>query len=130
MRRVVAGAALALLLSGVGAEAGMRRMIVADLPYARVWEAAVKAVEGYPLERAADGVIASGWRERPARAEEPGFERVTERVTLRVERVSELITRVTVEVEAQGWRDGTWVAIQDTTATERAVLARFRDAGE
>lgn len=128
MRRVVAGVTLALVFSGVGAGAGMRRMIVADLPYARVWEAAVKAVEGYPVERAADGVIVTGWRERPAREGESGFERVTERVTLRVERVSELVTRVTVEVEAQGWRDGAWVSIQDTTATERAVLARLREA--
>ncbi len=128
MRRVVAGAALALLLSGVDAGAGMRRMIVLDLPYARVWEDALKAVEGYPLDRAADGVIVTGWRERPAREGESAFERVSERVTLRVERVSDLVTRVTVEVEAQGWRDGTWVSIHDTTATERAVLAKLREA--
>lgn len=106
----------------------MRRMIVADLPYARVWEAAVKAVEGYPVERAADGVIVTGWRERPPREGEAAFERVTERVTLRVEPVSERVTRVTVEVEARGWREGAWVGIPDTDETERAVLARLRDA--
>ena len=106
----------------------MRRMIVADLPYARVWEAAVVAVEGYPVERAADGVIVTGWRERPPRDGESAFERVAERVTLRVERVSDLVTRVTVEVEARGWREGAWIGILETEATERAVLAKVRDA--
>jgi len=34
---------------------------------------------------------------------------------------------VTVEVEAQGWRDGQWQPIADTLARERAILDRIRD---
>ncbi len=131
MRRflVVAGAAVALALV---AEAGpMRmpiRMVVADLPYARVWDAAVQAVAGYPIERAAGGVIATGWRERDARPTEPGFTRVRDRVSLRVEPAGERITRVTVDVEAAGRRAGEWVPLADTEPIAREVLARLRDA--
>lgn len=103
------------------------RMVVADLPYARVWAAAVRAVEGYPVERAEAGVIVTGWRERPARQEEPGFERVAEQVTLRVEAFSDRITRVTVGVEARGFRDGQWVPISETEELARAILARLRE---
>jgi hypothetical protein len=121
---------LALLwLAGVAAAGpDPLRMVVADVPYARVWAAAQEAVREYPLERAADGEIVTGWRERPPSAEEPGFERVTERVTLRVEAFAEGITRITPAVELQGWRDGRWVAIEEVGPATRAVLARIRAA--
>lgn len=118
--------ALWLAVGGVWAEAGVRWMLVADVPYTRVWDATVKAVGGYPIERAADGLIATGWLERLPR-DESDFERVTERVTLRVTASGARITRVTVEVETRGWRDGVWVGISDTEATERAILARVRE---
>lgn len=127
MRQAVLAATLVLLAVGAGSEAGMVRMVVADLPYARVWEAAVRAVAGYPLERAADGVIVTGWRERAPREGEAGFSRVAERLSLRVEPFAERITRVIVEVEAKGWREGEWVPIPDTEAIAREVLARIRD---
>lgn len=104
------------------------RMVVADLPYERVWDAAMRAVEGYPVERAADGVIVTTRIERSPRAEEGGFERVAERITVRVEAFGERITRVTVEVDAEGWRGGSWVRIPDTDVTGRAILARLRAA--
>jgi len=119
----------ALLLAFVGApEAGTMRMVVADLPYARVWDAAVRALSDYPVERAAEGVIETGWVERAPSEGEAGFARVLERVTVRVEPFAERITRVTVEVQARGWRDGQWVPIADTEARERAILARVREA--
>jgi hypothetical protein len=129
MRRGV-GLLLGLLLLGlaVAAEAGTMRMVVADLPYARVWDAAVRAVVNYPAGRAADGVIETGWLERSPREGEGGFSAVMERATVRVEAFAERITRVTVEVEARGWRDGQWVAIPDTAARERAILDRVREA--
>jgi hypothetical protein len=69
------------------------------MPYACVWAAAQEAVRDYPVERIADGEIVTGWRERPARVEEPGFERVAERVRLEVERFGEGITQVAATVE-------------------------------
>src|SRR5262245_37248733 len=123
---VLAGA-LALGLGGAP-EAGTMRMVVADLPYARVWDAAVQAVRDYPAGRAADGVIETGWLERGPREGEGGFARVMERATVRVEAFAERITRVTVDVEARGWRDGQWVPIPDTEARERAILDRVREA--
>jgi len=128
MRRALTWAAATVLVAGVASGAGMMRMVVADLPYARVWEAAARAVEGYPVERAADGVIVTGRIERPPREGEEAFERVAERVTLRVEASGDRITRVTVEVEAEGRREGSWVPISETEATARAILARLRDA--
>jgi len=121
-------AALLLLLGGPGgAEAAVVRAVVADLPYARVWEAAVRALAGFAIERAADGLIVAAPRERPARPEEAAFSRVAERVVVRVEAFGERITRVSVEVETTGWRDGTWVPIPDGEATARTILERLKD---
>jgi hypothetical protein len=103
-------------------------MVVADLPYDRVLAAAVRALDGYPIERLADGVIVTGWRARPARAEEAGFEAIEERVTLRVEPFGERITRVTAEVEARGRRGGVMTPIPDPRAAAREILARVREA--
>jgi hypothetical protein len=119
-------AALLVAATGTAAEAGPVRLVVADLPYERVWEAAVRAVEEYPIERAAEGLIVTGWRERPPRAGEAEFERVAERLRLRVERFAERITRVSVEADARGWRDGAWTEIADADALAREVVARFR----
>jgi hypothetical protein len=119
-----------LLLGLTGAsEAGTMRMVVADLPYARVWDAAVRAVADYPAGRAADGVIETGWLERSPRDGEGTFSAVMERAIVRVEPFAERITRVTVEVEVRGWRNGQWVSIPDTEARERAILDRVREAG-
>ncbi len=104
------------------------RMVVADLPYARVWTAAQEAVRDYPLERVAEGEIVTGWRDRPARAEEATFDRVAERVQLRVEAFGEGITWITVTGEARGWRDGQWIIIEASEAAARDVLARIRAA--
>jgi len=126
-RRVALLVGLLLGLAGTP-EAGTMRMVVADLPYARVWDAAVRAVRDYPTGRTADGLIETGWLERSPREGEGGFSAVMERVTVRVEPFAEQITRVTVDVEARGWRDGQWVAIPDTAARERTILDRVREA--
>jgi hypothetical protein len=102
------------------------RMVVADIPFVRVWTAAQEAVRDYPLERMADGEIVTGWRDRPTRVEESGFERVAERVRLEVEPFGEGITRITATVEARGWRDGGWVTIADAAPATRDLLARIR----
>jgi hypothetical protein len=117
--------ALALVAS---VEAATVHMVVADLPYARVWSAANAALAGYPVERAADGVIQTGWTERPPGEGPGGVARVQERVTVRVEPFGERITRVTVSVEARGWRDGQWTPLVDTRAREDAILDLIRDA--
>jgi hypothetical protein len=118
----------ALLLAAAGVtEAAAMRMVVADVPYARVWAAAVRAVDDYPPERAADGLIQTGWRERAPRADEAGVSRVEERATVWVEAFGETITRVSVSVETRGWRDGRWVPIPATAASENAILDRVRD---
>lgn len=119
---------LVLLAAGAASGAGMQRMVVADLPYDRVLAAAVRALDGYPIERLADGLIVTGWRARALRAEEAGFEGIEERVTLRVEPFGERITRVTVEVEARGRRGGVMTPIVDTQGVAREILARVREA--
>jgi hypothetical protein len=103
-------------------------MVVADLPYARVWQAANAALAGYRVERAADGVIQTGWTERPPGEGAGGAARVQERVTVRVEPFGERITRVTVSVEARSWRDDQWAPLDDTRAREHAILDLIRDA--
>jgi hypothetical protein len=128
MRR---GVALVLALTlGVAApgEAATVRMVVADLPYTSVWRAANEALAGYPVERSADGVIQTGWAERPPGEGAGGVGRVQERVTVHVEPFGERITRVTVSVEARGWREGQWTPLPDTEAREHAILDRIRDA--
>jgi hypothetical protein len=118
--------ALAGFLAVTPAEAGRRRAVVADLPYQRVWEAAVRAVDGFPVERAADGLIVTGRRERPARPDEAAtFSRVAERAVIRVESFGTGSTRVTVDVEVSGWRDGAWVAIPDGEEAAQAILDRL-----
>jgi hypothetical protein len=121
--------ALALVLGAVASmEAATVHMVVADRPYERVWQAATAALAAYPVERAADGVIQTGWSERPPGEGSGGAARVQERVTVRVEPFGERITRVTVSVEARGWRDGQWAPLADTSARENAILDRIRDA--
>jgi hypothetical protein len=126
MRRVAAPLVALLLMVATTTEAGVLAMVVADATYARVWDAAVRAVEGYPIERAGEGTIVTGWLERPPREGEPAFTRVLERLTVRVESSARLITRVTVDVEAQGLGAGGWVPIENTEPAERAILARVR----
>ena len=128
MRRLGLWVAGLVLAGGILAEAGLVRVLVADLPYARVWAAAVRAVEGYPLERARDGLILTQRVERPPRADEAGFERIAERITLRVEAFGVRSTRVTVEVEAEGRRHDAWVPISETGGTAREIVARLRAA--
>lgn len=126
MRRATAPLVALLLMVGTTTQAGVLAMVVADASYARVWDAAVRAVEGYPIERAGDGTIVTGWLERQPREGEPPFTRVLERLTLRVESSARLITRVTVDVEAKGLGEGGWVPIENTEPAERAILDRIR----
>jgi hypothetical protein len=128
MRRVTVPLALIWLIGMAAADSDPLRLVVADVPYATVWAAAQHALRDYPVERAADGEIVTGWRERPPTAEERGVERVTERVTLRVEAFGERITRITPIIELQGWREGRWAAIEDVGPATRALLARIRAA--
>jgi hypothetical protein len=103
-------------------------MVVADLPTPRVWQAALRALDGLPIDHAADGLIRTGWRERPPTAGEVGLERVVERFTVHVEPLADRITRVRVLVEAQGWRAGAWVILPDTDVIAGEVLERIRAA--
>lgn len=119
-------AALALPLGAVLAEPATLRLVVLDLPYARVWASAVQAMQSYPLERATDGVIETRRVERVPRADEVGAERVAERVTVRVEARGRLATRVTVDVVLEGLRDGRWVPLEDDGAAARTILDRIR----
>jgi hypothetical protein len=63
------------------------------------------------------------WR---TRADGGNFERVAERVQLRVEAFGERITRITATVEVRGWREGGWVMIEETGPVARDLLARIR----
>jgi hypothetical protein len=114
------------LFAAVTGRAAVPRLLVMDLPYARVWEGAVQALGGYPLTRASDGVIETARRERLPLPEEGAFERVAERITVRVEAVAPDVTRITVDVALEGLRGDRWGPIEDDGATARTVLDRIR----
>jgi hypothetical protein len=119
--------ATGLVLTGaVTGRAAVPRLLVMDLPYARVWEGAVQALGGYPLVRASDGVIETARMERAPLPEEGGLERVAERVTVRVEAMAPKVTRVTVDVVLEGLRGGRWSPLEDDGATARTILDRIR----
>jgi hypothetical protein len=120
---VAAGLLVGVPVTG---RAAVPRLLVIDLPYAQVWEGAVRALEGYPLVRAADGVIETARMERAPRPEEAGVQRVAERVVVRVEPLGSKVTRVTVTVETEALRDGRWQAIAASPASARTVLDRIR----
>ena len=122
---VLAGLLLGLVVS---AHAGDPRLLVMDLPYARVWDGAVRALGAYPLARAADGVIETARTERAPLPDERGVERVAERITVRVQEVAPKVTRVTVSVEAEGLRGGRWEPLARSPETVRTVLERIRAA--
>jgi hypothetical protein len=121
-------AVAAWLLSAIPvmAQPGTPRLLVMDLPYARVWEGAVRAFGGSPLSRASNGVIETARAERAPLPDEAGFERVAEHITVRVESVAELVTRVTVTVEAEALQGGQWRPIDPSPTRVRAVLDRIR----
>ena len=104
----------------------MPRLMIMDMPYARVWDGAVHALAGYAIARASDGVIETTRLERAPRPEEAGAERVAERVTVRVQAVGERIVRVTVTVAAEALRNGAWQAVDPSPETTRAILDRIR----
>ena len=126
MKSWAVGAVALVLLASLGAEAGAVRLVVIDLPTARVWAAAVRAMEGYPVLRAAEGLIVTGRLERTPRPDEGVAERVAERITVRVEPFEALSTRVTIEVEAWALRGGAWVPVPSTETTARGIAARLR----
>jgi hypothetical protein len=120
--------AVAIVAASGLAEARGVRLVVADLPYATVWAAAIRALDGYPLERTESGVIATRRVERAAERGEGPYARIAERITLRVEAFGERVTRVSIEVEAEGWRDGAWVALRDTEVQAQRIVERLRAA--
>ena len=126
MPATLGAAAWLLLAMGVMAQPATPRLLVMDLPYARVWEGTVRALEGYTLTRASGGVVETAPVERAPLPDEVGVERVAERVTVRVEAVAENITRVSVTVEAQGLSGGSWRAIDASPTTVRRVLDQIR----
>jgi hypothetical protein len=126
--RVRAGVLVAGLLLGavVTTQAAAPRLLVMDLPYGRVWDGAVRALAGYPLARASEGVIETARMERAPRPDEAGLERVAERVTVQVEAMADKVTRITVTVAAEALRGGRWEAREASPATVRAILDQIR----
>jgi hypothetical protein len=120
---VVAGLVLGAVVTG---HAAAPRLLVMDLPYARVWDGAVRAMGEYPLARVSDGVIETARMERAPRPDEGGSDRVAERVTVRVEALAGATTRITVTVLAEALRGGRWEPLDASPATIRTVLDRIR----
>lgn len=115
-----------LTAAGATAQASAPRLVVMDMPYARVWDGAVQALGSYGVERAADGLIETTRAERAPGPAEKGIERIAERVTVRVEAVGEKVTRVTVTIATEALKDGRWQAVGASPDTARAVLDRIR----
>lgn len=125
---VAAAVALAALLPGavVTAQPSSQRLLVFDVPFARVWERTIQEMKAYPVARVGDGVIETARAERAPLSREAGAERVAERITIRVEAVAETVTRVTATVDAEAWRDGRWQPFEGSSITTRTVLDRIR----
>jgi hypothetical protein len=123
---VVAVATWLLPAMAALAQPATPRLLVMDLPYARVWEGAVRAFGDQALSRAADGVIETARTERAPLSDEAGVDRIAERVTVRVESTAERITRITVTVEAEGLQGGVWRPIEASPTRARAILDRIR----
>jgi hypothetical protein len=102
------------------------RLLVMDLPYARVWEGTVRAFGDQALARAANGVIETTRTERAPLPDEVAVERVAERVTVRVESTGDRVTRITVTVETEGREGSLWRPIEASPTRARAVLDRIR----
>ena len=115
-----------LTAAGPPAQGSTPRLVVMDMPNARVWDGAVQALGSYGVERAADGLIETARAERAPRPAEKGIERIAERVTVRVEAVGEKVTRVTVTIATEALKDGRWQAVGASPDTARAVLDRIR----
>ena len=129
VRHMALAAAVSLLAvsSAMAQPAAVPRLLVMDLPYARVWEGTIRAFGEQALARPpADGVIETTRLERAPRPDEAGVERVAERVTVRVEPMADRVTRITVSVEAEALQGGSWRAVDASPATVRAVLDRIR----
>jgi len=127
MRAVVLAATFGVVAAlGTSAHGEAPRLLVMDLPYARVWAGAVRAFGEQELTRAADGVIETSRVERAPRPDETGIERVAERVTVRVESMADRVTRITVTVETEALQGGSWRVVDASPATVRAVLDRIR----
>jgi hypothetical protein len=124
----LAVAAWLLPWMGAMAQPATPRLVVMDLPYARVWEGAVRALGVYALARASEGVIETARVERAPLPDETEVERIAERVTVRVEAVADRVTRVTVTVEAEALRGGSWRAVDASPTTVRAILDRIRSS--
>jgi hypothetical protein len=127
-RTALAGAVSLVVVSGATAQpAATPRLLVMDLPYARVWEGTIRAFGEQTLARPpADGVIETTRLERGPRPDETGVERVAERFTVRVESMADRVTRIKVTVEAEALQGGSWRAVDASPATVRAVLDRIR----
>jgi len=124
---LAASASLMVACSAMAQPAAPPRLLVMDLPYARVWEGTVRAFGEQALARPpADGVIETTRLERAPRPDEAGVERVAERVTVRVEPMADRVTRITVSVQAEALQAGSWRAVDASPATVRAVLDRIR----
>jgi hypothetical protein len=107
-------------------ETAGQRLLVFDVPYESVWDRVLRALEGYPVARAGDGVIETARVERAPRPDELGVDRVAERVTVRVEATGRLATRVTIDVALEGLRGGRWSPLEDDGAAARALFDRIR----
>jgi hypothetical protein len=126
VRRLLFAVVSLVAATSVTAQQSPPRLLVMDLSYARVWEGTVRAFGEQILARAAAGVIETTRAERAPLPDEAGVERVAERVTVRVEPMAARVTRITVTVQAEGLREGSWRAIDASPATVRAVLDRIR----
>jgi hypothetical protein len=126
VRRLLFAAVSLVAATSATAQQSPPRLLVMDLSYARVWEGTVRAFGEQMLARAADGVIETTRAERAPLPDEAGVERVAERVTVRVEPMAARVTRITVTVQTEALREGSWRAIDASPATVRAVLDRIR----
>ena len=115
-----------LLATAVTGRAATPRLLVIDLPYERVWEGAVRALDGYALTRASEGIIETARTERAPLPDERNVDRIAERISVLVEPVADKVTRVTVKVQTEALRSGRWRTLDGSATTVRRVLERIR----
>lgn len=114
-----------LARAAIGQSKDQLMMVVNDLPFDRVWQATVSALGPLTISREDKGqglvVVESEWAAQGL--DRLAYDRVRERVTVRLERFDPLTTKVSVVVDVQKRKkDGDWVQEAPSRDAEHTIL--------
>ncbi len=114
-----------LARAAIGQPKDQLMMVVNDLPFDRVWQATVSVLGPLTISREDKGqglvMVESEWAAQGL--DRLAYDRVRERVTVRLERFDPLTTKVSVVVDVQKRKkDGDWVQEAPSRGAEQTIL--------